>query len=106
MVVCEQTVDRAYGRGLSRIKRDGGDVVDRASGGEPSGLVDTLMELMALPGPTGQEEPVLAWCRERWSARGAERVSTPIGNVLARVGGRGPRLLIQGHADEIGFVVK
>lgn len=69
-------------------------------------LVDTLIELMELPGPTGQEEPVLAWCRKRWAQLGAEVESTPIGNVVARFKGSGPRLLIQGHADEIGFVVK
>lgn len=69
-------------------------------------LTETLVDLMELPGPTGQEEPVLAWCRERWSRAGAEVTAQPIGNVLARVPGDGPRLLIQGHADEIGFVVK
>jgi endoglucanase len=69
-------------------------------------LSATLIELMELPGPTGQEEPVLAWCRERWSRLGAEVTATPIGNVLGRIAGSGPRLLIQAHADEIGFVVK
>ncbi len=68
--------------------------------------LDTLIDLMALPAPTGQEEPVLAWCRERWAALGAEVEATPIGNVVARVGGSGPRLLLQGHADEISFVVR
>jgi endoglucanase len=71
-----------------------------------SALTATLIELMELPGPTGQEEPVLAWCRERWAACGAAIRITPIGNVVAHRGGRGPRLLLQGHADEIGFVVK
>lgn len=71
-------------------------------------VLGTLLELMALPGPSGQEEPVLAWCRERWSELGAEVQATPIGNVVAHVGGsgNGPRLLLQGHADEIGFVVR
>ena len=69
-------------------------------------LVDTLIELMEMPGPTGQEEPVLAWCRRRWAALGADVRVTPIGNILAHAGGSGPRLLLQGHADEIGFVVK
>ncbi|MGH2532332.1 MAG: M42 family metallopeptidase [Thermomicrobiales bacterium] len=69
-------------------------------------IAETLVELMALPAPTGQEEPVLAWCRQRWQSLGAEVQATPVGNVLAWVGGQGPRLLIQGHADEIGFVVK
>jgi endoglucanase len=68
--------------------------------------IDTLMELMALPAPTGQEEPVLAWCRERWASLGAEVEVAPIGNVLGHVGGSGPRLLLQGHADEISFVVR
>src|SRR5262245_8792595 len=74
--------------------------------GSGSDLIETMIELMELPGPTGQEEPVLAWCRRRWAALGADVTTTPIGNIVARVGGEGPRLLIQGHADEIGFVVK
>ena len=37
-------------------------------------VADTLLALMELAGPTGQEEPVLAWCRSgtrsivTWSA--------------------------------------
>jgi endoglucanase len=69
-------------------------------------VVDTLMNLMELAGPTGQEEPVLAWCRETWAALEAEVTVSPIGNVFARVKADGPRLLVEGHADEIGFVVK
>lgn len=61
---------------------------------------------MALPAPSGQEEPVLSWCRERWAALGAEVQATPVGNVVAHVGGTGPRLLLQGHADEISFIVR
>jgi endoglucanase len=69
-------------------------------------LTDTLIELMEMAAPTGQEEPVLAWCREKWAVAGAEITTTPIGNVLAHIPADGPKLLIQGHADEIGFVVK
>ena len=69
-------------------------------------VIETLFELMALPAPTGQEEPVLAWCRDRWSQLGATVTAQPIGNVLAHIPGKGPRLLLQGHADEISFVVK
>lgn len=69
-------------------------------------VMETLIELMTIPAPTGQEEPVLSWCRTRWSELGAELSVQPIGNVLAHIPGNGPRLLIQGHADEISFVVK
>ncbi len=61
---------------------------------------------MELPGPTGQEGRVLAWLRERWAGRVERLWTSKVGNLLARVGGQGPRLLIQGHADEIGFVVR
>ena len=71
-----------------------------------SSIVETLIELMEMPGPTGQEEPVLAWCREHWRQLGADVRVTPVGNVFAHVPGDGPKLLLQGHADEIGFVVK
>src|SRR4051794_14977445 len=73
---------------------------------ESSPVVRTLIELMEMAGPTGQEEPILAWCRERWARLGATVSVTPVGNVLAHYSGNGPRLLLQGHADEIGFVVK
>ena len=66
----------------------------------------TLSELMAIPGPTGQEQAVMARLREDWGGR-VERIwTTKVGNLLAHVGGKGPRLLIQGHADEIGFIVR
>lgn len=71
-----------------------------------SAVIETLVELMGIPAPTGQEEPVLRWCRERWGALGAEVHTEPIGNVIAHLPGTGPRLLLQGHADEIGFTVK
>ncbi|MGB3328126.1 MAG: M20/M25/M40 family metallo-hydrolase [Thermomicrobiales bacterium] len=76
-------------------------------------VLDTLLDLTRLPGPTGQEGRVLDWCRERWFALGAEVHVQKTGNVLARIpaapaqgDGSRPRLLIQGHADEIGCVVK
>lgn len=65
-----------------------------------------LAELMAIPGPTGREAPVMDWLRERWVPK-CERVwDAKVGNLLAHVGGSGPRLLIQGHADELSFVVR
>lgn len=65
-----------------------------------------LRDLMELPGPTGQEHRVMAWLERQWTGR-VERIwTTKVGNVIAHIGGSGPVLLVQGHADEIGFVVK
>lgn len=66
-------------------------------------LVKTLTELI---GPTGHEDRVQAWIAERWRGLGMEVHTTPIGNVNARLGGKGPKLLVGAHADEIGFVIK
>ena len=68
--------------------------------------LETLKTLMELPGPTGRERPVMDWLRAEWEPQ-VERVwSSKVGNLLAHVGGQGPKLLIQGHADELSFVVK
>lgn len=67
---------------------------------------ELLRELMEIPGPTGQEQAVMSRMRELWGAKAQRVWSSKIGNLLAHVGGSGPILLLQAHADEIGFVVK
>lgn len=78
-------------------------MADASRGDEAFELVKTLTEL---PGPTGDEERVQAWLSDRWGAFSDEVRRTRVNNLLARIGGTGPRLLIFGHADEIGLVVK
>jgi endoglucanase len=67
---------------------------------------EVLRELMELPGPTGRERPVMEWLRERWASQVERTWYSRVGNLLAHVAGQGPKLLIQGHADELSFVVK
>jgi len=67
---------------------------------------ELLRELMEIPGPTGQEQLVMAWLRERWAPKTKRVWTAKVGNLLAHVGGQGPILLVQAHADEISFVVK
>ena len=74
--------------------------------GEATGLFNLLKELLEIPGPSGQEEAVRVWLRERWRGRMAEWHEDPVGNIVCRVGGSGPKLLVQAHMDEIGFVVR
>jgi len=69
-------------------------------------MFEILKTLCEMPGPGGREERVHGFLAERWKARSEWVKTTPSGNVIARVGGSGPRLIIVGHGDEIGFAVK
>ena len=66
-------------------------------------LIKTLCEL---PGPGGDEAPIQDYLQELWHARVESVTLTKVGNLIAHVGGHGPRMLIAAHADEIAFVVK
>ncbi|MEX2425849.1 MAG: M20/M25/M40 family metallo-hydrolase [Thermomicrobiaceae bacterium] len=67
---------------------------------------ELLDELTSIPGPTGQEQDVMDWCQKRWSSRCEWIERSPTGNLYAKVGGTGRKVLIQAHADEIGFIVR
>jgi endoglucanase len=73
--------------------------------GDAQDLYDLIATLCAIPGPVGHEDAVQDWLADRWSGLPEVR-RTRVGNVLARVGGSGPRLLLFGHADELCLVVK
>ncbi len=69
-------------------------------------MFETLKLLCELPGPGAREERVHGLLMERWKPRVQSIMMTPVGNVVAHVGGAGPRLMIVGHGDEIGFAIK
>lgn len=69
-------------------------------------MFELVKALTELPGMVGQEEPVQQFIRQRWGPRCQDITTTGVGNVIAHVGGKGPRLLIVAHADEVGVVVK
>jgi len=76
---------------------------------EPSlehALVDDVVTLTEMIGPTGDEGPVQDWLEAAWREAGCETQRSRIGNLFARVGGSGPKLLVAAHADEIGWRVK
>jgi tetrahedral aminopeptidase len=70
---------------------------------ETFALIRTLSEL---PGPTGHEDAVQDWIFDRWWQSALEIRRSRVNNVLARIGGRGRRLALMAHADEICFMVK
>lgn len=65
-----------------------------------------VKELTELPGPTGHEDAVQDWLVDRWSSFAQDVRRTKVNNVLAKIGGSGPRLLLVAHADEICLMVK
>lgn len=69
-------------------------------------MFELLKTLSEIPGPVGREERVHGFLRERWRERGLEATIDPVGNLIAHVGGNGPKLLLVGHGDEIGFAVR
>lgn len=69
-------------------------------------LFDTVKALTELPGPVGHEQPVQEWLSTRWRTFAREVKQTPVGNLLAHVGGEGPRLVLVAHADEICLMGK
>lgn len=69
-------------------------------------MFETLRTMCELPGPGGREDIVHNWLLQRWGSRLSNARITPVGNLIGRVGGMGPRLMLVGHGDEIGFAVK
>ncbi len=69
-------------------------------------MFDTLKLLCETPGPGGREERIHGLLMDRWRPHVESISLSPVGNLVAHVGGRGPRLMIVGHGDEIGFAVK
>jgi putative aminopeptidase FrvX len=69
-------------------------------------MFDLIKELTELAGPVGQEGIVLDHIETLWEAEDVETERTRLGNVLARVGGEGPKLLLVAHADELCYLVR
>lgn len=69
-------------------------------------MFDLIKELTELDGPVGQEGPVLDYIETMWQSLGAETTRSRIGNVIARCGGSGPKLLLAAHADELCYLVR
>ena len=69
-------------------------------------MFDLIKTLTEIPGPTGQEERVHEWCANHWSEHAEHVEITQVGNVVARIGGDGPAIMMLGHGDELGLMVK
>lgn len=67
-----------------------------------------LKELVETPSPSGYEQPVQRLLRRELEGVADEVRTDVMGNLIARIAGaeNAPRLMIAGHCDEIGFMVK
>lgn len=70
--------------------------------------LETLKELCETPGIPGYEDAVRAVMRKHLNPiLGPENIQTDaIGNLIAHKEGSKPRIMIAGHLDQIGFIVK
>ena len=66
-------------------------------------LIKTLTEIS---GPIGQEHAVVNYVEKLWQQGGATTERTKLNNLLAHVGGQGPKLLLVAHADELCYLVR
>ena len=70
-------------------------------------MFELIKELTELTGPVGQEGAVLDHIEPLWrGGRRARSSARASGNVVARAGGQGPKLLLVAHADELCYLVR
>ncbi len=67
-----------------------------------------LKELVEAPSPSGFEQPAQRICRREMGAVADELRTDVMGNVIGRLAGPegGLRVMLAGHCDEIGFMVR
>ena len=65
-----------------------------------------LREVTALPGPSGNEEPVAQYIKEQFTPYVDDIYVDGLNNVYAHKKGNGPKVIICAHLDEIGCMVE
>lgn len=71
------------------------------------GSLEYLRTLVEAGAPAGYEQPIQALFRKQTEQYGAQVETDVLGNAIAVVNGAGsPRVMLAGHADEIGFLVR
>src|SRR5574341_567103 len=68
--------------------------------------IKLLKQLCEAPGLPGAEEPVKEIVISNLTVHTEEITIDALGNVIAHIPGDGPRLLLDAHMDEVGFMVK
>lgn len=69
-------------------------------------MFDLIKDLTEFVGPVGQEGEIIAHIEKLWNDAGLNTERTRIGNLLGRAGGKGKKLLLAAHADELCYLVR
>lgn len=65
-----------------------------------------LKELVETPSPSGYEQPAQRLIRSHLEPVASSVEADVMGNLVARLENSGPRVMLAGHCDEIGFMVQ
>jgi putative aminopeptidase FrvX len=69
-------------------------------------VFDLIKRLCELTGPSGQEGPVLDDAERLWREAGLATERTRTGTLIGRTAGKGPKVLLLAHADELCYLVR
>ncbi|MEJ2038366.1 MAG: hypothetical protein P8X55_05455 [Desulfosarcinaceae bacterium] len=64
-----------------------------------------LKHLTETPGISGREERVRALIEEQFTRLGLQSAADAMGNLIAHKAGKGPKVALVAHMDEVGFMV-
>ena len=68
-------------------------------------MMETLKTLTALYGPSGNEGNVRAWILKELQRRNIDAKTDALGNVVAKIGGSGKKLVFSAHMDTVGLML-
>jgi endoglucanase len=67
--------------------------------------IKLLKQLCETPGLPGAEEPVKKIIKKEFEKLTKEVSEDALGNIIAHIPGKGPKLVLDAHTDEVGFMV-
>ncbi len=67
---------------------------------------DLLGSLVEIPGLPGREELVAEFIRASMPAHASEISLDPLGNLIVHIPGKGKRVMVVAHMDEVGLIVQ
>lgn len=70
-------------------------------------MKNLVRELTSIIGPSSYEEPVVDFIKKTLkNKKDLEIKNDPLGNLIVRKKGKGKKIMLDAHMDEIGFIVK